>query len=170
MSAEQIDATAQIIMAPDRQSILHQAVFLAGSTKGTWRQDIKAALSRYAVTILDPYREDWEVVFKHEERRYPPFRHQVDWELDMQERASVVVVYFHPDTQAPVSLLELGLSVGRRKTVVVCPAGYWKRGNVQVVCDRYGVEIIESDSQAWEDEVMETLLTKLKETLGLGQA
>jgi len=69
----------------------------------------------------------------------------VTWELDMQEAADVVVVYFHPDTQAPVSLLELGLRTPRQKALVVCPPGYWKRGNVQVVCQRYGIRLLESD-------------------------
>jgi hypothetical protein len=30
--------------------------------------------------------------------------------------------------------------VGR--LVVCCPEGYWRRGNVEVVCHRYGVQLL----------------------------
>lgn len=63
----------------------------------------------------------------------------------MQEKADVVVVYFHPATDAPISLLELGLCAStNKKTIVMCPEGYKKRGNVQIVCERHQIEIVES--------------------------
>lgn len=30
------------------------------------------------------------------------------------------------------------------KLVVCCPEGFWRRGNVQVVCGRYGVKLVET--------------------------
>lgn len=33
-----------------------------------------------------------------------------------------------------------------RKAIVVCPEGYWKRGNVQAVCAQHGTEIVEAVS------------------------
>jgi hypothetical protein len=47
-------------------------------------------------------------------------------------------MYFAPETRAPNTLLELGLFARSGKLVVCCPEGYWRRGNVQVVCRRYG--------------------------------
>jgi hypothetical protein len=62
--------------------------------------------------------------------------------LDGLERASVVAMYFAPPTQAPITLLELGLLARSGKLVVCCPPGFWRRGNVEVVCARYGVPLV----------------------------
>jgi hypothetical protein len=29
--------------------------------------------------------------------------------------------------------------------VIVCPEGYWKRGNVQIACKKYGIEMVNDD-------------------------
>ena len=39
----------------------------------------------------------------------PEFRRQVEWELGALESADVIVMYFAPGTQSPISLLEMGL-------------------------------------------------------------
>ena len=59
----------------------------------------------------------------------------------MMEAADVIAVYFSPDSEAPITLLELGLFARTEKVVVACPDGYWKKGNVQVVCKRFGIEL-----------------------------
>ncbi len=54
----------------------------------------------------------------------------------------MVVVYFHPAAQAPISLLELGLCARKPgKAIVFCPEGYWKRRNVQMVCEKFDIEM-----------------------------
>ena len=62
----------------------------------------------------------------------------------MQEAADVIAMYFDPNTQAPISLLELGMFAPSGKMVVCCPEGFWKRGNVQIVCKKYGINLVES--------------------------
>ena len=62
----------------------------------------------------------------------------------MQEAADVIAMYFDPNTQAPISLLELGMFAPSGKMVVCCPEGFWKRGNVQIVCKKYGIDLVES--------------------------
>jgi hypothetical protein len=43
-------------------------------------------------------------------------------------------------------LLEFGLCARvPGKAIVVCPEGYWKRGNVQIMCKKYGVEMVDND-------------------------
>lgn len=108
------------------------------------------------LTVYDPRRPDWGADWRND-AACAPFAEQTAWELARAEAADVVVFYFGAATDAPVSLLELGLAVGRRyggvrpgggggpgAAVVVCvdPA-YRKRGNVQMVCQRYGVELVE---------------------------
>jgi len=136
---------AQIVLAPSRPATTHATtVFVAGTTKGPdWRAAVKAALAAQPVTIFDPLRPDWDDSWR-EDPDFAPFREQVQWELDMQERADVIVLYFHPAAEAPISLLELGLCArrGRDRVVVACPEGYWKRGNVVLVCESFGIEVV----------------------------
>jgi hypothetical protein len=54
-----------------------------------------------------------------------------------------------PDTKAPISLLELGLFARSDRVVVGCPDGFWRRGNVEIVCQRYGCAL----AGEWEEFV-----------------
>jgi hypothetical protein len=128
-------------------SALHKApgtiaVFLAGSIEmgaaGPWQAEIEAALAETAVTLWNPRRDDWDATWRQSVDE-PRFCEQVAWELEAQERADLIVMYFAPGTRSPITLLELGLFARSGKLVVCCPEGYWRRGNVQVVCQRYGV-------------------------------
>jgi hypothetical protein len=51
-------------------------------------------------------------------------------------------MYFVPSTKSPITLLELGLLARSNKLVVCCPEEFWRRGNVEVVCARYGVPLV----------------------------
>ncbi|KAL4913388.1 hypothetical protein BDW62DRAFT_192705 [Aspergillus aurantiobrunneus] len=94
------------------------------------------------VKIYNPNRADWDSSWR-EDINFVPFRQQVEWELDKQDKADIIILFFHPATQAPISLLELGICAQvPGKAIVVCPEGYWKRGYVQVVCERFGVEMV----------------------------
>lgn len=70
----------------------------------------------------------------------------------------MVVVYFHPATQAPIILLELGLCAHKPgKAIVFCPEGYWKRGNVQMVCEKFDIEMVES-MEGLKDAIVKRLV------------
>ncbi|GFF56583.1 hypothetical protein IFM62136_03158 [Aspergillus lentulus] len=140
---------SQVIYAPsDEASRGVKSIFLAGTTNkvdtSDWRETLSTSLSDLSVTIYNPYRSDWDSSWR-EDIDFPPFREQVEWELDKQDKADIVLIYFHPATQAPVSLLELGICARiPGKAIVVCPEGYWKRGNVQIVCEKYGIEMVDN--------------------------
>jgi hypothetical protein len=74
------------------------------------------------------------------------------------ENADVIAICFSADTQAPITLMELGLLAKTRKCVVACPEGYWKSGNVQVICKRYGIEVLETEAR-----LAEAVMRKLTE-------
>ena len=94
--------------------------------------------------MYNPYRADWDSSWL-EDFNFAPYREQVEWDFDKQDKADIVVVYFHPATQAPVSLLEFGICARvPGKAIVICPDRYWKRGNVQIVCKKFGVEMVDS--------------------------
>lgn len=92
----------------------------------------------------------------------PQFKEQVVWELSALELADIVVFYFDPKTMSPISLLELGLFARTQKKVIcVCPEGFWRKGNVDIVCERYGVEQAAS---------IEALIARLKPLCETGVA
>lgn len=137
----------RVIFAP--KPFLQQrkiSIFLSGSIdKGqpSWQARLSDALSELPITILNPHRSDWDSSWVEDISDHR-FREQVEWEQDMMEAADVIAMYFSPDAQAPISLLELGLFARSGKVVVACPEGYWKRGNVQVVCKRHNIKLVGS--------------------------
>jgi Nucleoside 2-deoxyribosyltransferase like len=121
------------------------SVFLAGSIEmgvaGPWQAEIETALAHLPVTIWNPRRDAWDASWRQSIDE-PRFRQQVEWELEAQERADVVAMYFAPETRAPITLLELGLFARSGKLIVCCPDGFWRRGNVEIVCQRYGIRTV----------------------------
>ena len=152
---------SQIIYAPSKDAARGlKSVFLAGTTskvdESDWRETLSTSLLQTPITIYNPYRPDWDSSWK-EDINFAPFREQVEWELEKQEEANIVVIYFHPKTQAPISLIEMGLCVrAPGKAIVVCPEGYWKKGNVEIVCRRFGVEMVSS-----VDELKDAIIRKM---------
>lgn len=118
------------------------SVFLAGSIEmgaaADWQSAATTALGDLPINIYNPRRDDWDSSWE-QEMDNPPFREQVEWEIDHLIRADVRLFYFDPTTKAPVTMMELGLVANRRNVVVACPPGFWRRGNVQIVCDRYAI-------------------------------
>lgn len=134
------------IQAPHRfEDTPGRRLFLAGSiemgTAEDWQARVRDHLSDLdRLVVLNPRRDDWDASWR-QSIDDPRFRQQVEWELDALEAADLVAMYLHPDTRAPISLLELGLFVRAKRLLVCCPEGYWRRGNVEVVCARYGAEL-----------------------------
>jgi hypothetical protein len=122
-----------------------RAVFLAGSIEqgaaDDWQTTLTAALADRDVVVLNPRRDEWDATWRQSIDE-PRFRGQVEWELDGLERADVIAMWFAPATRAPITLLELGLHARGGKVVVGCPDGFWRRGNVEVVCARFGIPLV----------------------------
>lgn len=109
-----------------------------------WQERIVSAMSGVSdLVILNPRRDDWDSGWR-QEAGDPRFFEQVSWELDMLEAADIVLMYLAPGTQSPVSLLELGLCARSGKLLVCCPSGFWRRGNVEMVCMRHQIPLFDS--------------------------
>jgi hypothetical protein len=123
------------------------SVFLAGSIElghaENWQTSLEEKLSGSDIIILNPRRDDWDSSWT-QSKTNPKFREQVEWEIAALEKANIIAMYFEPHTKSPVSLLELGLFAGSGKMVVCCPEGFWRKGNVDIVCETYGVKQVES--------------------------
>jgi hypothetical protein len=66
--------------------------------------------------------------------------------MDHLEQSDLIAMYFdpHPEKLSPITLLELGLHAKSGKLLVCCPDGFLRKGNIQVVCDRFGIPLIET--------------------------
>jgi Nucleoside 2-deoxyribosyltransferase like len=138
------------IIKPPAPLTLHdgeRSLFLAGSIEmgaaELWQTEVERALVDEEVVILNPRRDQWDASWE-QSIRHPMFREQVEWELSGQELATIIALYFAPTTRAPITLLELGLFAHSGKQVVCCPAGFWRRGNVEIVCGRHGIPMVDS--------------------------
>jgi len=123
-----------------------QAVFLAGSIEmGTavdWQVVVTEAMADYDVAILNPRRSNWDPTWEQSIDN-PKFKEQVDWEMDALGQADVVVFYFDPNTKSPITLLELGLCAASGAEIIVCcPDGFWRKGNVEIVCNRFRAPLV----------------------------
>lgn len=108
-----------------------------------WQATIEHILAHENVILLNPRRDDWNKDWKPVSTD-SNFRKQVEWELNALEKADIIIMYFAPKSQSPVSLLELGLYAKSGKLMVVCPEGYWRKGNVDIVCEKYDVKMYEN--------------------------
>lgn len=153
-----------VFRAPGRPApdlISRKAIFLAGTTSPTgepdWRQTLTRALLNLPITIYNPKRDDWDSTWR-EDFSDDRWAEQVQWELEMQDKADVVVVFFHGVSPAPISLLELGLCVRSGRAIVCSLEGYSKRGNVEAVCRRYGARLVYS-----EDDLRDAVIERLNQ-------
>jgi hypothetical protein len=117
-------------------------VFLAGSiemgTAEDWQTRVQQLLEPYEGIIYNPRRSDYDPTWEQRIDN-PNFFGQVDWELNALDAADLIFMYFDPKTKSPISLLELGLHARSGKLLVMCPDGFWRKGNVDIVCERYNI-------------------------------
>jgi hypothetical protein len=130
-----------------------KAIFLAGSiemgTAEDWQTKIIKDLYTQPIAIYNPRRDDWDSSWE-QDINTPNFYEQVNWELDMLDKADIIFMYFDPTTKSPISLLELGLYADKcgndiyQHMIVCCPQGFWRKGNVDIVCQRYGIPVFDN--------------------------
>ncbi len=155
-------AAPTVVTSPQALPAAHDRprVFLGGSIDMgkavDWQAQVIAALADQDVVILNPRRPDWNPAWKPVADE-PEFRRQVEWELAALESADVIVLYLTPGSQSPISLLEMGLHARSGKLVVLCPEGFWRKGNVDITGEKYGIKQVES---------LEALIAEVKARVG----
>ena len=121
------------------------SVFLAGSIDmgkaDDWQTELTEYLKDVDCVVLNPRRKDWDSSWK-QEMENDKFREQVEWELKGLEECGLIALCLTKDSKAPISLLEMGLHISDGKMIVFCPEGYWRKGNVDIVCERHGVPVL----------------------------
>lgn len=124
------------------------SIFLAGSIEmgkaENWQNKIIEKLSDFDVDILNPRRPDWDSSWEQSINN-PQFNEQVNWELDNLASADFIFMYLQPGTLSPISLLEFGMFAHEySKLIVCCPDGFWRKGNVDIVCNKYDIELFDN--------------------------
>jgi hypothetical protein len=126
-----------------------RVLFLGGSiemwTAEKWQERLVEDLKDYgdALLILNPRRDDWDSSWKQDPTKGTAFHEQVTWELDAQDNSNIIVYYFDTKSKSPITLLELGL-YSNQNVYVCCPKEFYRYGNVKVVCNRWGLPIVET--------------------------
>jgi len=122
-----------------------KSIFLAGSIDNgaatDWQAEAANLLSDLDIYVLNPRREEWDASWEQSADN-PIFKEQVMWELNGLEKADVVLFNFLNNSQAPISLLELGLCSRKANVIVCCENDYWRRGNVEIVCENYDLKLV----------------------------
>lgn len=138
-------STATIIKSPNDfpKDDSRLKIFLGGTIEMgnsvDWQAQLTSELENQHIILLNPRRDDWNKEWKQVSSD-TNFHQQVSWELTALEYADIIVMYFAPNSQSPISLLEFGLYAKTNKLLVVCPEGFWRKGNVDIVSERYNIK------------------------------
>lgn len=138
----------------DYQQYRKPWIFLAGTIEMGKSEDwqtnfINELGDRY--NYFNPRRDEWDETWKQEFEN-ANFNYQVNWELDMISAAGIVLFNMLPDSKSPITLMELGYVAGRlreleqhkkQKVYVCCPKGFWRKGNVDIICYRSRIPVFE---------------------------
>ena len=141
----------QHIKAPNKYKagVADRILFLAGSIEQDkaepWQEKVVEEFKNESLIILNPRRDNWDESWENRMSN-PQFAEQVDWELEGIADTDFILLYFDPNTKSPISLLELGLMAENffsmiTTGVVVCPDGFWRKGNVEIVCMNYDIPL-----------------------------
>jgi hypothetical protein len=130
-----------------RRNRERKSVFLAGSIEmgkaEDWQTQLTQTFNEAGYDVFNPRREDWDSSWTQDFEN-PQFFQQVTWELNALENSDLIIMYFSPGTKSPISLLELGIFAKSGKIRVVCPDPFWRKGNVDIVCQYYNIPLYEN--------------------------
>jgi Nucleoside 2-deoxyribosyltransferase like len=131
------------------------SIFLAGAidmgAAFDWQREVINAFEGWPdLIILNPRRSDWDSSWVQSSSN-PHFAAQVNWELDNIQQATHVLMVFTADCKAPISLLELGLTIASGAAVTICcPPEFYRYGNIDILCQRHGITLHHELSEAIE--------------------
>lgn len=149
-SPEETALSTDVVTAPaplPRPEDWRPRVFLGGSidmgSAPDWQREVVAALSGIEAVLLNPRRRDWDPSIQND-ANVPAFQEQVEWELAALEAADVIVLYLASGLKSPITLMELGLHARGGRIILFCEEGYWRKGNVDLLAQRYGIRQVTS--------------------------
>jgi hypothetical protein len=124
-----------------------KSVFLAGSIEQGKAEDWQSIMAEFFIScdynVFNPRRKDYDSSWKQEFDN-PQFFQQVSWELNALDKADFILLYLVPQTLSPISLYEFGRYSTSGKMAVVCPEGFWRKGNIEVACHKDNIPLFDS--------------------------
>lgn len=119
-----------------------KSIFLAGSIEMdkaiNWQKKCEELLLDKYI-IFNPRRDSWDSSWEQSIDN-AKFKEQVTWELHALENADIIIMFFAGSTKSPISLLELGLFAHSEKLNVIVEDEFWRKGNIDIVCERYKIK------------------------------
>lgn len=130
---------------------MYPSIFLGGSIEmgkaEPWQEEVITAMDKYQVFLLNPRRTEWDASWEQSVTN-PQFKQQVLWEQEALMGAAHTFFYIDPATMSPITLLEIGQVFGTGLAVdnltLVCPKGFWRRGNLEVMAEAEGITLHET--------------------------
>lgn len=113
-----------------------------------WQERMAVFLSSLPITVNNPRSGHWSPNGA-QEAKTESSRNQVECELSVLEKSDVICFFFHVETKSPVTMMELGFWARSAKVVVCCDNQFWRAGNVNLVCERYGTFLVETFEKNW---------------------
>lgn len=151
------------IKAPEKLTKSGVTVFLAGTIEMgkaiDWQTKIEKKLKNSLkntdkiISLYNPRRDEWDSSWEQKIEN-DNFREQVEWELNAMDKSDKIVVHIDPKTKSPITLLEIGLHASSKKMCVYCPEGFYRKGNVDVVCNKYSIPMVD-DIQGLIDFILD---------------
>ncbi|SDG49635.1 Nucleoside 2-deoxyribosyltransferase like [Pedobacter terrae] len=109
------------------------------------------------VVVFNPRRKSWDHNWTQSIENIW-FSEQVNWELDAMESADVILLFLEANSKSPISMMELGLFADSGKLMVCCEEGFWRKGNIDIVCKRKEIHQYRTF-----DELSAAVIAKLKD-------
>jgi len=131
---------AQVVVAPNQYPHEGFKVYLAGAIDmgdaENWQQDV---ISRFAgieeMVLLNPRRSKFTDAMEQA---------QIEWELEAMDDADLIFMWFPKESEAPISLLEMGLYLRSGKLLLGVEVGYYRQRNIELTARRYNVTVFYS--------------------------
>lgn len=111
---------------------------LASALDYHYNKSVSGGLAINRLVIANPRRPEWNPQAGEAE-----VEEQILWEQAWLGIAKAVFFHFAPGSQAPISLLELGLVLNddKKSVAVNCPETYYRYTNVRVMCEKYNIPL-----------------------------
>lgn len=140
----------------------YPTIFLGGvidqGKADKWQDTVVERLKDLNVLILNPRRDIWDPTWV-QSKDNPVFREQVEWELLAQERADLNLYVFASsedtakESRAPITFIELGLHAKEKHVLVCCPKGFYRKGNIDILCEKYYIQMFENLDQLIDETI-----------------
>lgn len=126
---------------------LKKSVFLAGTIEQgkaeNWQKELGEFFLDLGYNVFNPRRENYDASWV-QSMDNPEFFQQVNWELNALDNCDLILMNFIPNTISPISLYEFGRYSNSGKISVVCPDGFFRKGNIEIGCHKDNIPLFDS--------------------------